>query len=206
MRSVLDDTRRHLEWEGLDELRPTLRQALGRSCADEHDLEDAIQETLMRAARYRQGLLDPARLEQWVVRIGQNVCRDRRSAERRRRQREAEEALLEELEGGEPASEELVDDGRVVLVRGEPLDAETALVHLERALAELAPRDLAMLGSRYTAGRSCRATAELLGVPEGVVKVRVFRARRKLLRGIERLVSQARLARLAPREPAEVVA
>src|SRR5262249_2916342 len=49
-------------WYGLEELRPLLRNFLRRHCRDGFELEDVVQETLLRAARYRGSLSDSRNL------------------------------------------------------------------------------------------------------------------------------------------------
>lgn len=173
-----------------------LRQSLTRRCADEHDVEDVIQETLLRAARYRESLGDPARLAQWVVRIGRNVCRDRRRTEWRRRRRPVDEAYFEALPAPEPTRGCGEGDGGGVWIRGEEHDLETALELLGQALGSLLPGERSLLRSHYVAGRSCRESARRYGLPPALVKVRLFRLRRRLGREMERLVAHSRLTRL----------
>src|SRR5690606_17523701 len=162
--------------------------------------EDVIQETLMRAARYRRGLGVPARLEQWVVRIGRNVCQDRRRTEWRRRKKSVEETYFESLPGTEPAGGESEALECGVWVSGEELDLEHALRLLDRAIVGLPARDRALLKSFYFMGSGCRETAKRCGVPESLVKVRLFRMRRRLGRELERLVVRLRVERLGTLE------
>ena len=185
-----------MDWEGLEELRPLLRSSLARRCSDEHDVEDVVQETLLRAARYRRGLGDPERLARWVVRIGRNVCRDRRRTEWRLRRRFADEAFFEALPGTEGASPMLEEGPEGVCISGQEVDLETALRLLGQALAEHVPADRALLQHHYVARHTCRETAARCGIPAALVKVRLFRLRRRLGRRIERLLVRARLARL----------
>ena len=64
-------------WRGLAELEPQVRAFARRRCRDMHELDDVVQETLLRAARYRRGLTDETRLKSWTLRIAANVMRDR---------------------------------------------------------------------------------------------------------------------------------
>lgn len=185
-----------MDWEGLEELRPLLRSSLACRCSDEHDVEDVVQETLLRAARYRRGLGDPERLARWVVRIGRNVCRDRRRTEWRLRRRFADPAFFEAVPGSEGVLPLIEEGAEGVCISGQEVDLETALRLLGQALAELAPADRALLQHHYVARRTCRETATRCGLPAALVKVRLFRLRRRLGRRMERLFVRTRLARL----------
>jgi DNA-directed RNA polymerase specialized sigma24 family protein len=66
-----------LRWSGLEELRPSLQRLLARRCRDAAELDDVVQETLLRAARYRAKLSERERLRGWAMRIAINVLRDR---------------------------------------------------------------------------------------------------------------------------------
>ena len=48
--------------------------------------------------------------------------------------------------------------------------------------AELRARDRTLLDARYEDGRSCRETAVACEIPPSLVKVRLFRARKRLQR------------------------
>ena len=64
-------------WDGLEEMRDSLRAFLVRHCTDENDIEDVIQETFLRAARYRRRR--PVQcLRPWAMRIALNVLADAR--------------------------------------------------------------------------------------------------------------------------------
>lgn len=191
MRSVIAT----LDWDGLENLRPMLRQSLARRCDDEHDVEDVVQETLLRAARYRRGLGDPERLARWVVRIGRNVCRDRRRTEWRLRRRFADDAFFETMTSSEGPPAALEEGAGCIAILGQEVDLETALRLLGKALAELLPADRTLLQHHYVARRSCRDTAARCGLPPALVKVRLFRLRRRLGRRMERLLVRARVAR-----------
>ena len=91
----------------------------------------------------------------------------RAHARRARRQ----EVGLEEVDA-EPVEERAADS------IAERLD-------LRAALAELEPRDRALLEFRYGNDLTQPATAALMGVPEGTVKVRLHRLRSRLRETLE---------------------
>jgi RNA polymerase sigma-70 factor (ECF subfamily) len=166
-------------WGGLSELEPMLRRYLGRRCRDESELEDVLQETLLRAARYRAALAESGRLAHWATRIAGNVLRDH---VRRHRCAELSDPGLEGLAsrerppGFEP--EPQLRWGTMVVAQG------TALQHMGIALEGLKLDDRRVLRSYYGGGQSCARTAQECELPLGLVKVRLFRARRRLARAL----------------------
>lgn len=172
-------------WSGLEELREGLRGYLGRQCSDEHELDDAVQETLLRAARYR-GLQEVQCLRGWVLRIGRNVIADGR----RRRFRAAQSAHageeLEELaQTPEPAEEGLH-------CAGAWFDRDSARGLVELGLGRLPRQDHALLWGVYGRALRLEGAARDAGVPFHLARVRLYRARRKLRAVVTREVSLRR--------------
>lgn len=172
-------------WLGLDELRPGLRAFLRRHCRDGAELEDVLQETLLRAARYRGSLSDPRNLRGWTQRIALNVLRDRLRRGRRQRRVEAGEECLDLTEGREAIPGEL-DEGVHLRLGSFLVDRRVALAELDQAVEELKPADRAVLRSYYGGAQSCAATASECGISSSLVKVRLFRARKRLMRVLRR--------------------
>jgi RNA polymerase sigma-70 factor, ECF subfamily len=121
------------------------------------------QEALMRAWRMRRSCraADPSA---WLRQIARNESL-------RARAREPDHADLEQVS-------ELVEKDEAVERLPERLDVAAAL----RELNEL---DQQLLALRYGADMTQPEIAELLGMPEGTVKVRLHRARRALAEGME---------------------
>lgn len=168
-------------WSGLAEMRPVVGRFLSRHCRDQSEVEDLAQESLLRASRYRQSLVDAARLRPWLLRIALNVLRDHVRRERRLPRTEVDQDLFELIEGREGVPGESREDLQVQL-DGAVVEKPRALVHLCDAKGELRLRDRVVLDSHYEAGRSCRETAFVCEIPHALVKVRLFRARRRLQR------------------------
>jgi len=78
----------------IEPLRGALRLHCYRMLGSSHDSDDLVQETLLRAWRARDTLVDPARLKPWLYRIATNACLDELARRPRR-------ALASEL--GAPA-------------------------------------------------------------------------------------------------------
>lgn len=182
------------KWSGLEPMRPVLRSFLGSRCRDDNEVEDIIQETFIRAARYRAGLLEPGRLRAWLMRIASNVLRDTK----RRACSQACVSLDDSIEIVEDVLPESCDQEGDAWVHldGEELDRDTALLHLRSAYRGLKDRDRRVLASYYGGDESCAATARECGISQALVKVRLFRARRRLEKSVKRCASAARVRRL----------
>jgi RNA polymerase sigma-70 factor (ECF subfamily) len=172
-------------WQGLAELRGALRAFLARHCDDENEMEDVIQETYLRAARFRSGRRGVQRLRPWTMRIALNVLSDLRRRSARTLSTPLEDAVFELPD---PVADESAGAGRYRVGRRE-LERETVLLHLERAVALLREDDRLVLDAFYGGERCSRTTALACGIPRRLVKMRLFRARQRLLRVLRRRVA-----------------
>lgn len=166
-------------WHGLDELCPVIERFLTRRCRDPHQVADAVQETVMRAARYRGGLTEPSALRPWLLRIAQNVLADQARRDRRRQRRWSGDETLADVVSQEPSVEEQVDEPEYWFA-GRPVARKRALAALEWALSQSAPADRSVLEAYYKGGLSSRRTADRCRIAPALVKVRLFRARARL--------------------------
>ncbi len=122
--------------------------------------EDISQEVFLRAHRKLGTLRNPQRFVPWLLSIARNAAYD---AGRSRQRRPLD----------------LLGDRDITAVRHSPdphiaMEVHDSLAALEESLRE-ALVIVGMLGYSY------QEAAEIIGVPEGTVKSRVFRARRRLL-------------------------
>ncbi len=168
-------------WRGLPEMEPFVRAFARRRCRDLHDLDDVVQETLLRAARYRHGLTDETRLKPWTLRIAANVVRDRMRRELSIQCLQAEEDELAMLEGHE------VDPGSAgewmrLTEFGVVMEHDALAAHVSRVICELPSADARVLRSYYCDPISSARAAAACGVANELVKTRLFRARRRLRR------------------------
>ena len=130
-----------------------------RICRNPDDAEDALQETFIAAHRALPRFDRRARFSTWLYRIATNKCYDALG----RRQPTADAEALPE-----------VADPRDPFARSERAG------HLESALAALPEqfREAALLCD--VCGLTPAEASEVLGVPEGTMKSRSFRARAQL--------------------------
>ncbi|MFH1277532.1 MAG: sigma-70 family RNA polymerase sigma factor [Candidatus Eisenbacteria bacterium] len=155
-----------------------------RVVGHEEDAKDLVQETVIRVYHGLGRLKDPNKFPSWLFRIAHNVCLDRlRSG--KHRPMVSTDALPE---GG---VERLIDD-RIDFLRGRT-DPEDAVYRKElssilgRALQGLSEEQRTAVVMREYNGYSSKEIAEILGVPVGTVRSRVFHGLRNLGRVLKRL-------------------
>jgi RNA polymerase sigma-70 factor, ECF subfamily len=125
------------------------------------DVEEIAQETFLAAWR-RLGTYEArAPFEHWITRVCLRHCYSRLAATRRR------EEPLPQIEPAAPARD------------------PAAAIDVERLLARLAPSDRFVLLLLDGEGWSAKEIAERIGWTVANVKVRAFRARRRLRRVLE---------------------
>ena len=138
---------------------PRMKSLALNMLGNRSDAEDAVQEAFLRAYRSRASFRQDASLWTWVYRILLNTCRD---VGRRRTTRG--EAPLDEPHIERPAQD--VD---------QPL--RLALKH---ALDDLSPIYREVFVLCEVEGHTHREVGEILDIPEGTSKGRLFEARQRL--------------------------
>jgi RNA polymerase sigma-70 factor, ECF subfamily len=168
-------------WKAL--LRVTQRILRNRE-----DAEDAVQTAFLDAFRNLNGFHGRSRFSSWLTRIAMNAAFMRLRVSRRKR-----ETSLDELtETGEsragfhlvetranPEQEYLSKEGRVLLAKG---------------LKKLRPLYAEVLNLRNVQDLSDKETARKLELPVGAVKARLHRARAKLTRHVQSMVTRKGIA------------
>jgi len=147
----------------LDELLTRWQERLWRHAVrltgDSEEAWDILQETMMLISRRIGQVADPAAFPAWAYRIATNQCRDWfRKRQRRHRS-------LEEYFEQQPAER--------------PRDPGTVL-DVQAALRQLSGPQQTLLNLRYEEGFSVVEMADILGIPAGTVKSRLFTARQQL--------------------------
>lgn len=168
-------------WIGLEELRSDVRAALSRRSCRRVELDDVVQEALMRAARYRGSLCDPGRLRAWVIRIALNVMRDAVRRDQRLPRIEKPDEVLELVAGREDIPGDPPEDDSVE-AEGELFERHVLIQHMDRALMDLPRVDQRVLGAWYAEHDPDRPALHVREVADDMDKVRVFRARARLTR------------------------
>ena len=151
-------------------------------------MQDVIQESLLRAARYRSRLHDDARLEAWVLRIAGNVLADHVRRECRFGRTTTGDEVLEGLPAPEPEPG-AVEEGEGYRLGCWEVDERSALGHVSTAMDALRGGDRQVLTSFYHGAGSCRETAQSCGIARELVKVRLYRARKRLVRVLRHRIS-----------------
>jgi RNA polymerase sigma-70 factor, ECF subfamily len=133
---------------------------------DTERAEDATQEALVAAPRQLGALRDPDRFDAWVHRL---LVRARyREAAKDRHQRR----IVAEMR---PVTIGALDPGIALADRDQ----------LERGFSRLKPDQRALVVLHYYLGLPMGETAEILGLPVGIVKSRLFRATQQLRATLE---------------------
>jgi RNA polymerase sigma-70 factor (ECF subfamily) len=127
------------------------------------DAEDVAQEAFAKAYRAFASLRDPVRFRGWIVRVTWRMAIDRWRSDRRRRARE---------EAANPAAPPESAEAR--------LDEATRANRLWQAIETLPERLRIVLVLSAIEGHGVREVGELLGLPAGTVKSRLFLARKVL--------------------------
>ena len=155
-----------------------------------HDAEDAVQDTLLRAWRYRESLKDGAPLRPWLYRVATNSCFDAIARDPRRSALAADG--LGRSGGRRSGPSEVAwlqpfPDAR--LESPAPRESEPEAVVLSRETIELAfltviqlltPQQRAALILRDVLGWSAQETAELLETSVAAANSALQRARASL--------------------------
>lgn len=174
--------------EDLEALRIPLTGYCYRLLGSAADTDDAVQETLIRAAG-RLETFDPARaqLTTWLHRIATNICLDMLRAAKRRALVTPPAEATEGPDLGAPSPPEAwiepMPDARLLGARdpGEVVEGrETVRLAFIAALQHLAPRQRAVLVLRDVLAFSARETAEILDTTVPSVTSALQRARAAL--------------------------
>ena len=151
-----------------------------RLLSDADAAEDLTQETLVKALTGLEKFDGRSALGTWLHRIATNACFSRIRSDRVRSRGRVAWPETTEPEG----------PGRVQRT-GEGVDAAQRRRLVAVALDRINPEHRVVLVLRDVQGLEYEQVAEVLGVPMGTIKSRLFRARAALREAIERLESPA---------------
>lgn len=149
------------------DFRATLfAQVMSLTNHDRQWTEDVVQETMIRAWQHSDTLeREPGMLRGWLLTVARRIVID---GWRNRRVRPQEVAL--EI----PENAESKDRA----------DSSLAALTITRALRELDAKYQSVIYETYLAGNTVRQAAEILGIPEGTVKSRLYTAMRQLRKAL----------------------
>lgn len=124
---------------------------------------DAVQETFLTAFRKADQFKGKSALGTWIYRIAVNTCYDQLRKQKRRRA----DPIPDHLDPADPSAEDAMDSAAL---RPE----------LQRAVESLPDEFRTAVVLADIEGLGLNQVADILGVPVGTVKSRVFRGRRLL--------------------------
>ncbi len=152
---------------------------LKRRCRDEHQAEDLAQETLLRAARHA-GYFDRVhRPTSWVLQIAANVHLDHARKESWQHLTPPDHAAFLLIPGTEAVPGDLAELD-LYRVDGREVDGEDLTAAVRAVWGTLLERDRVVLSSFYGEGGGTAAASTACTISRPLVKVRLFRARRRL--------------------------
>jgi RNA polymerase sigma-70 factor, ECF subfamily len=147
------------------------------------DAEDLAQDALLRALKALPGFRGDSRASTWVYAITVNTWKNRvRSEKRRAFWKTVSFGMIGADEDGESAYEPAGNDAPM----GEGLEKGEEAAMVQKALLTLEPDDRAIVVLRELEDRSYEEIGAALGLPQGTVKSRLFRARAKLKSVLEK--------------------
>ena len=166
--------------------RPLFRLAF-RMTGNQHDAEDVVQESFLRAWRQLGKFDERASFGTWLYRIATNCSLDVMRSRKRRAKQEA---------GPEAAGSEM-EDPILSLPSGDPTPERVAMSgevreRVAEAMNELSASERTAFVLRHFEGMRIEDVSRVLGCQPGAAKHSVFRAVQKLRRALEPLVSGAR--------------
>jgi len=155
-------------------------------CGHHEDAEDTMQEVLIRSVPQLPKFDDPRALTVWLYKVARNRCISNR---RPQKSSAAKNISLEELMPNEDELQELVSPSPTPeesTVNNESAD------HLRQALDAVPPAYRMVLVLHDMEELSTAEVAQILGVREGTVRVRLHRARLLVRRELENLTRRGK--------------
>jgi RNA polymerase sigma-70 factor (ECF subfamily) len=142
--------------------------------------EDLVQTVFMKLFASLDSFSGAAPLEHWVSRIAINTCLNQLAAEKAR-----PELRWADLSEEQTQALEVVTAGQAEM---DPLQNLASREIVEKLLAQLAPADRLLMTLMHLEGRTVDEVRQITGWNVPVIKVRAFRARRKLRKHFEKLM------------------
>ena len=143
-----------------------------RMVGDPEDAADMTQETFIKAYRALSSFRGDSKFSSWLYRIASNVCLDFLRSHSRHPQ-----VSLSSADEDDRTTFELPDMSRNP---EEQLMKKLSMEAVRRGLEQLPEQQRQILVLRELGGLSYAELARILGLEEGTVKSRIFRARKRL--------------------------
>ena len=157
----------------------TVSRVIGRP----EDVEDVGQEVFVRLYYSLEQLRSPEVFEPWLYRLTQNACFD--YLRRRKRRNESRMSDLSEQAvmhaDADAAGEFKLEEDRKAGIRE----------FTQERLGEVSEEDRILLTLKEVEGLSIKELEEIYNINENAVKVRLFRARQRVLRAYEKKTKAA---------------
>ena len=148
--------------KALASLQPEFQAYAWAVCRDEEDAKDLLQNAFCRAMSTQNPPRDMGKLKAWMFRIIRNLHLDDLRKKKVRREYQARQARLEDIE-----------------TRHQPDFMH--LLQLQEAFSRLPPEKREIIYLVDMAGMTYAETADVMDIPQGTVMSRISRARRELI-------------------------
>ena len=166
---------------------PRVFRVASRFFRRREQVEEVVQEVFLKAFTQLEGFEGRGSLEGWLARIAANTCLNMLRSARRRPELTASDLTEDEAAWL---------DNKLAGVAGERhRSAERAVVAADltdRVFETMSPEDRMVLMLIDGEDASVKDVAELTGWSESNVKVRAFRARRRMREAVERLLARGK--------------
>lgn len=162
------------ETEGL-----VYNMALRATGGDEHDASDLTQDIYIKVWRSLPSFRGESQFSTWLYRIVQNASADR-ARRLKRNQTVSLTVESDDEERGEMEIEDTSPNPEQIMLENESAGA------VKTALSRLTDTHREILELRYIHGYSVLEICEIMSCDEGTVKSRLFRAREKLKKVLEK--------------------
>ena len=146
-----------------------------RILGNKEDAQEAAQDALMKALKQMPIFEGRCKLNTWVYRITYNTCLDMLK-KRRRKPKE------DDIDGHQEASWSTLEAGLSILEEKE----QRGLI--ETSITQLEETDALLIELYHLQEYPIAELSEITGMTEGAIKVRLFRARKKLALNLERVL------------------
>ncbi len=144
----------------------------------EVEVEDIVQQILIRVFQNLDSWRGDAPFEHWIMRIAVRVCYDALRVHQRNREQPITELSTEESDWLE---------NHATIPENSSIDSDAARSLVTRAFEQLAPASRLILTLLEIEDRPVKEIAELTGWSVPLVKVRAFRARAEMRRVLSRM-------------------